>query len=178
MAEVVRESYDSGDAKELKPLTMREQRFAQGLVEGKTQTQAALDAGWAPSHAAQTASEKMRDLTFRQKLQAHALAQGIGIEYALKKLDQLMNAKAVALGGKDKDQVIELGWDGATQAKGTDMFLKVMGAYPDPRLEVNANIAATVIVRSTDMLAPDPFSEGAVIEGEAREVEGGTDALL
>jgi hypothetical protein len=152
---------------------MREERFAQGLLEGKTQTAAALDAGYSPSRAAQTASEKVKDVSFRQNLQAHALAQGIGVEYALKKLDQLMNARAVALGGKDKDQVFDIGWDGATQAKGTDMFLKVMGAYPDPRIDVQANIAATVIVRASDAIVPDPFSDGPPIEGESREISDG-----
>jgi hypothetical protein len=161
------------DPESLKPLSMREERFAQGLLEGKTQEQAAIDAGYSPASARTLASAKMRDLSFRDRLREHALAQGIGIEYALKKLDHLMNARAVALGGKDKDLVIELGDDGATQAKGTDMFLKVMGAYPDPRLEANVNVAATVIVRSGDMLAPDPFSDGAVVDGEAREISDG-----
>jgi hypothetical protein len=149
---------------------MREERFAQGLLEGKTQTAAAISAGYSVASADSIASEKMRNLDFRDKLRAYALAQGVGIEFALGKLKDLMNARAVALGGKDKDQVFDIGWDGATQAKGTDMFLKVMGAYPDPRIDVQANIAATVIVRASDAIVPDPFSDGPPIEGESREI--------
>lgn len=160
----------------MRPLTMREERFAQGLLEGKTQIQAAKDAGYAPTAAAVTASEKVRQPNFRTQLLARAHERGIGVDFALDSVLGLMKQEQLMLGGKDKDKEV---WapDGATRAKGTDMLLKALGAYPDPRLEVNANIAATVIVRSTDMLAPDPFSEGAVIEGEAREVEGSTDVL-
>ena len=156
---------------------MREERFAQGLLEGKTQRESAVIAGYSPVSAETIASEKMRDLRFRDRLQAHALAQGIGIEYALNKLDYLMNARAVALGGKDKDKVIELGSDGATQVKATDLFLKVMGAYPDPRADVNVSAAVTVVLRSADSLAVDPFADGVTIDGEAREIDGGTDGL-
>lgn len=152
---------------------MREERFVQGLLEGRTQKDAAIYAGYSPASAEKRASEKMGSVSFRDKLREYALAQGIGVEYALGKLHNLMEARAVALGGKDKDQVIEMGQDGTTQVKATDLYLKMMGAYPDPRLELNANIAATVIVRAGDMLAPDPFSDGPPIDGEAREISDG-----
>lgn len=160
-----------------KRMSVREQLFAQGLLEGKTQRDAALYAGYPPTSADNRASEKMASLRFREKLQAYALAQGIGIEYALGKLHNLMEARAVALGGKDKNEVIELGQDGATQAKGMDMFLKVMGAYPDPRADVNVNAAVTVVLRSADSLAVDPFADASTIDGETREIEDGTDVL-
>ena len=159
-----------------KPLSMREELFAQGLLEGKTQELAARDAGYSPASARTIASEKMRSLSFRDRLQAHALAQGIGVEFALGKLQELVNADTLVLGGKDKDREY---WvqDGATRSKGVDMFLKVMGAYPDPRADVNVSAAVTVVLRSADSLAVDPFADGVTIDGEAREIDGGTSGL-
>ena len=166
-------------SKPLRPLTMREERFAQGLLEGKTQRESAVIAGYSPASAETIASEKMRSLSFRQNLQAHALAQGIGVEFALGKLQELVNADTLVLGGKDKDREY---WvqDGATRSKGVDMFLKVMGAYPDPRADVNVSALTTVVLRSADSLAVDPFAvagDGPAIDGEAREIDGGTDGL-
>ena len=159
-----------------KPLSMREERFIQGLIEGKKQGQAALDAGYAPESAANRASEKLSSLTFREKLLARAHARGIGVDFALDHVIALMDHETLLLGGKDKDISHWIG-DGATRAKGTEMLLKTLGAFPDPRLAVDVSVAATVIVRSSDMLAPDPFSDGAVVDGEARELDGGTDTL-
>jgi|GEM_PF-3730637 len=155
---------------------MREERFIQGLIEGKKQGQAALDAGYAPESAANRASEKLSSLTFREKLLARAHARGIGVDFALDHVIALMDHETLLLGGKDKDISHWIG-DGATRAKGTEMLLKTLGAFPDPRLAVDVSVAATVIVRSSDMLAPDPFSDGAVVDGEARELDGGTDTL-
>jgi len=155
---------------------MREERFIQGLIEGKKQGQAALDAGYAPESAANRASEKLASLTFREKLLARAHARGIGVDFALDHVIALMDHETLLLGGKDKDVSHWIG-DGATRAKGTEMLLKTLGAFPDPRLAVDVSVAATVIVRSSDMLAPDPFSDGAVVDGEARELGDGTDTL-
>ena len=155
---------------------MREERFAQGLIEGKTQELAARDAGYAAASARTIASAKVRDLSFRDKLLARAHARGIGVDFALDHVIALMDHETLLLGGKDKDISHWIG-DGATRAKGTEMLLKTLGAFPDPRVAIDVSVAATVIVRSSDMLAPDPFLDGAVVDGEARELGDGTDTL-
>ena len=159
-----------------KPLSMREELFAQGLLDGKTQKDAAIIAGYSPLSAETIASEKVRSLSFRQKLIERAHARGIGVDFALDKLLGLIDQEQMVLGGREKDQVH---WapDGATRAKGLDMALKALGAYPDPRADVQVNAAVTVVLRSADSLAVDPFADGPAIDGEAREIEGGTDGL-
>ncbi len=155
-------------------LTMREERLVQGLLDGKTQTQAALDAGYGnghPNHAAQTANKKLADSNFRQKLLARALERGIGIDYALDNLDRVIHVRRK--GVTREGDVVDLGDDGNAQAKGVDMLLRMMGAYPDPRLEVDHNVRAQVVVlREQDVIEGDPFA--AVVDGEARELDAGT----
>lgn len=162
--------------KPLRPLTMREERFAQGLLEGKTQTQAIIDAGYNSARPEVLGSQKMASVSFRNRLIERAHARGIGVDFALDKLTGLIDQEQLVLGGREKD-VEHWVPDGATRAKGTDMLLKALGAYPDPRADVNVNAAVTVVLRSADSLAADPFADGAAIDGEAREIGGGTDVL-
>lgn len=146
---------------------MREEALAAGLLAGKTQTQAAIDAGYSPARAGVTASEKVRDVGFRETLRALAQERGIDAGFAIDKLVGLINQNQVLLMGRDKSEPLEVP-DGATRAKGVDMLLKVLGAYPDPRMEVTGAVA-TVVVRATEMMALDPFAD--VVEGEVVEAD-------
>ena len=152
-------------------MNFREERFAQGLLEGRTQKDAAIYAGYSPVSAEKLASEKVRSVSFREKLLARAHERGIGADFALDNVLALMKHNQTLLAGKDKDIQVQAP-DGSTRVKATEILMKALGAFPDPRLELNANVSATVIVRAGDMLAPDPFADGPAIDGEAREIQG------
>jgi hypothetical protein len=117
----------------------------------------------------QTASEKVKDVSFRQALLARAHERGIGVDFALDNVIRLMKHEQMTLGGREKDTPFYAP-DGATQVKATDLLMKALGAFPDPRIDVQANIAATVIVRASDAFVPDPFADGPAIDGESREI--------
>lgn len=148
-------------------LTPRQEAFAAHLLSGKNQKEAAIAAGYSEKRAKVTSTEIMRDPNFREKLRELAHSKGLTADYAVDKLKGLIEAETVLLMGKEKDTPLAIP-DGATRAKGMDMYLKVMGAYPDPRMDINANMVATVVVRSTEELGLDPFSAD-VIEGEVVE---------
>ncbi len=150
-------------------MTSRQELFANGILQGKTQKQAAIDAGYTAVNAHIAGSKLMHDQNFREKLKNLMLERGLTADYAVGKLKGLIEAETVILMGKEKDTPLNIP-DGATRAKGMDMYLKVMGGYPDPRVDINANVVATVIVRSTDEIGLDPFAAD-VIEGKVVEQE-------
>ena len=158
---------------------LREDVFIGGLLAGKDQGQAALDAGYGNSlnSAGVTASRKLSDANFQARVRARMFESGMGIDFGIDNLRNLLNANTYALGGREKDTPLMVGPDSASRVKALDQYWKIVGAYPDPRADVNVSAAVTVVLRSADSLAVDPFADGVTIDGEAREIDGGTDGL-
>ena len=139
-------------------LTPRQEKLIDGVLAGKSQTAAAIDAGYPAQSAPWAASRTLGDVTVRARLLARLQADGIGPERISGKIQQLLDAKQYGL-SRDGNAV-ELGPDAHAQNKTLDILLKVTGSYPDPRLEIDARMqGAIVVLRPEDMLGSDPFSE-------------------
>ena len=158
---------------------IREDRFIGELLAGKDQGQAALDAGYGGNlnSASVTASRKLGDPNFQLRVRERMFESGMGIDFGIDNLRALLKADTYGLGGREKDTPILVGPDSASRVKALDQYWRIVGAYPDPRADVQVNAAVTVVLRSADSLAVDPFADGPAIDGEAREIEGGTDGL-
>jgi len=147
-------------------LTVREQKLVNGVLEGKTQAQAARDAGYPPASARQTASQVLQRPDIRNLIHARLDEAGLTLERAIAILDRNLNARAAGL-TKDGD-VVDMGWDGTTQTKALDQYWKLRDAYPN-KLDVDVNLkGAIVVLRPEDAIAPDPF--GDVVDGDVIDV--------
>jgi hypothetical protein len=62
-----------------KPLNLRQQKFIQGLAKGKTQTQAAIDAGYSPKNADQSGYQALNTLRGRvpELLERHGFGEDV-----------------------------------------------------------------------------------------------------
>lgn len=143
------------------PDEAKEEKLMQGLVEGKTKVQAALDAGYGNGNymsAATAATRKLGSDEFRLKLRARLEERRMGTDYALDGLHRVITAQKMGL---TKDGLaVAMGDDGIAQAKGVEMLLKVLDAFPNPRVDVNATLAGSVVIlRPDDLVSVDPFSE-------------------
>ena len=142
-------------------LSVKDEALIDGLVAGKTQTQAALDAGFGngnPMSACNRASKKLGSDEFRHALRERLTERHMGVDYALDGLHRVVTAQKYGL---TKDgSVVPMGDDGVSQAKGVEILLKVMDAFPNPRVDVNALVSGSVVVlRPDDLVSVDPFSE-------------------
>lgn len=95
-----------------KQLTVKQAKLVKAIAEGKTKTQAGLEAGYGtnPESARVTAHEALQNPTVQQKLQQELERQGITIEQVVAPV-----TRALA------DDNIE------TQLKGHDRAVKILG---------------------------------------------------
>lgn len=152
-------------------ITVRERAFIGGVMTGKSQAQAARDAGYPESKARHVGSQ----LAARPDIRAHMRALmdeiGIGDSALVTKLRDGMDAKQRGM-TKDGD-VVELGEDWHARAKFVDMALKLADYYPN-KLDVDVNLkGAIVVLRPEDAIAPDPFGvdvlDGDFVEQDTNE---------
>ena len=110
------------------------------------------------------------DERVRRALQGAAIDAGVTPEKAAEKLRALLDAERTEL-SRDGDPV-NLGPDNRTQHAALDTYYKMMGAYPNPRLEVNTGTQNVLVIDSarSPLAALDPFGSPS-IEGESRELE-------
>jgi len=99
-------------------LTNKQTRFAQGLVEGLTKKDAAVQAGYSERSASAIATENLKKPVFQQALTEILAAKGLTGEHIAERLFYLTTAK-----GKDGHA------DHTAQARALDMALKVRGDY-------------------------------------------------
>lgn len=127
-----------------------------GVLAGKTQTQAAIDAGYPRGSAREVASRALGREHIRSYMRDLLAQAG---------LDDASLLKLVAEGAKTATQhgitragdVVAMGPDWHARAKLLDMALKVADAYPN-RLDINAQVAgAVVVLQPDDVVASDPF---------------------
>lgn len=141
-------------------LTIKQRAVVHGVLEGKTQERAAIDAGYSPASARATGSEIMRrpdTLAYMRKCLSEA---GLTPESIASKLTQGINeANQYAL-SRD-GTAVTLGPDWHARAKMLDMAMKAQGGYPDPRIEQNVGTQNVLVIRpeQSPLAALDPFSQ-------------------
>jgi len=93
----------SGDKSPVNPKNIRQQKFEDGIIAGKTQTQAAIDAGYSKKCAASTGSSLVRNPKIQRSLLQRLDEAGITESKILKKVFDGMDCQRVvsAIGGKD-----------------------------------------------------------------------------
>ena len=155
-----------------RPLTPKQAAFAEGIADGKNPHQAALAAGYAPGGSAASVSSRLiQDERLRDALKVAAMKAGLTADRIGQKLHALSEAQRFEL-SRDGSPV-HLGPDNRAQLQAMDIVIKMLGGYPNPRLDVTTgNQQVVVIHASRDPLAAlDPFAP-TVIEGEAVDLTG------
>jgi len=130
------------------------------VLNGKTTTQAAIDAGYSQKNAAQVGSQALARLEKNSGFRALLAKAG---------LDDATLANAIRQGATESleyglsrsGESVPLGPAWHARAKFVDMALKVAHHYPDRTVDVQ--VTGAVVVKAAIDAAPDPF---AVIEGE------------
>lgn len=142
--------------------SVRERRYLGALLEGKPNKDAAAVAGYAdPSVVPQ---KLRRNKALREYFNQMLEKAGIGDDVLFRKLAEGLDAERKEL---TKDgAVVEMGPDHQNRVKYLDMALKVRDSYPNPKLDVDAQVGVTILMRSEQSLAPDIFGGVEMIEGE------------
>lgn len=106
-------------------LTIKEAKLVKGVAEGKTQTQAAIDAGYSKKTATVIASENLRKPNVQEALHMELQRQGITLEKAIEPITKGLKAKRVVQieGDFFETEVDDLDM----QIKASDRALKLMG---------------------------------------------------
>lgn len=142
--------------------TAREETFLAGIIQGKRPRQAYLDAGYSPAHGGTPLTGRDAD-AWRQTLMRRLEAHGLTMDAVIPKLARVMDSHKYGI--TQKGDVVDLGDDPHAQVKAIDVWMKVTGSYPDPRLEISGPDGGAVVIRHTRSLL------GNVIEGVATEVD-------
>lgn len=97
-------------------LTVRQQKFVEGILDGKTQTAAAADAGYASPHVACSTVLKQKNVqnAIREALEA----EGLTPKYLAAKLRELLEAT-------DPDG--SANW--VCRCRAADMMIRLLGGY-------------------------------------------------
>jgi len=156
----LRETTEAYDAPPEDALSMRERALVAGMLNGKSQTQAAIDAGYSAKSAASIGSRALARINNSQSFSALLAKAG---------LDDATLANAIRQGATESleyglsrsGESVPLGPAWHARAKFVDMALKVGKHYPDRTVDVQ--VTGAVVVKAATDAAPDPF---AVIEGE------------
>ncbi len=157
-------------AKPQRELSIREQRFVRGIVDGKSQAQAARDAGYSPKAARQKGSELMHRDYIRERARALMVEEGLDLREGIRALRRTLNAQRMGL--TRDGEVVPMGDDGTTQVKAVETWAKLWDLFPN-QLDVKHDVTGQVVVlREQDVIEGDPFA--AVVDGEARELDAGT----
>lgn len=120
--------------KKPRPLTVKQKKLIKGVVEGKSQKQAAIDAGYSPTHAESAASHELNKTQVKATLQELMESHGLDDASLLKVHAEMIQATKVisAVGGKDAgaasmDFIDVPDWQ--ARAKGVEMAYKLRGAF-------------------------------------------------
>lgn len=102
-------------------ITPRKRKLIKGIVDGKTQRQSAIDAGYSPKSAESQASQILKDPKVQQSLQDMMDEAGLSNDILLSKHVELLHAKR----GEVPDY--------QTQTKALEMALKLKGAFVEKK---------------------------------------------
>lgn len=147
-----------------KPLTEKQLAFAERVAAGEVPYQAALQAGYRSKGAAST---MLQDDRMRESLKAAALKAGLTQERIAEKLSALSDAQRFEL-SRNGDPV-HLGPDNRAQLQAMDIVIKMLGGYPNPRLEIDQSTQNVLVIDSAKqpLAALDPF---ASVDAESVQV--------
>ena len=115
--------------KKKRPLTVKQKKLIKGVAEGKTQKQAAIDAGYSPKCADEIASQQLNKDSVKQTLQQLMEKMGLSDDELLVKHKELLNAKRQV---SDGTKLVDLP-DYQTQIRALDSAYKLKGAYVEKR---------------------------------------------
>ena len=147
-----------------KPLTEKQQAFALGLAEGLNPYQAGIRAGYRSTSGG---AKALQDERVREALKASVMRAGLTVEKIGDKLASLSDAQRFEL-SRNGDPV-HLGPDNRAQLQAMDIVIKMLGGYPNPRLEIDQSTQNVLVIDSAKqpLAALDPF---ASVEAESVEV--------
>lgn len=120
-------------------LTVKEQKLIKGVAAGKSQTQAAKDAGYSPKSAHEIASKTLKKVDVQEALQQALVKHGIDLDSAIAPIGKALTATKILITGKDDQAFAEVVEDVDLQLKGSDRALKLMGVSNPESTTVNIN---------------------------------------
>ena len=147
-----------------KPLTEKQEAFALGLAEGLNPYQAGIRAGYKSTSGG---AKALQDERVREALKASVMRAGLTVEKIGDKLASLSDAQRFEL-SRNGDPV-HLGPDNRAQLQAMDIVIKMLGGYPNPRLEIDQSTQNVLVIDSAKqpLAALDPF---ASVEAESVQV--------
>lgn len=148
-----------------KPLTEKQEAFALGLAEGLNPYQAGIRAGYKSTSGG---AKALQDERVREALKASVMRAGLTVEKIGDKLSALSDAQRFEL-SRNGDPV-HLGPDNRAQLQAMDIVIKMLGGYPNPRLEIDQSTQNVLVIDSAKqpLAALDPFAGvSEVVEAEA-----------
>jgi len=131
---------------------LKETRFIEGLIEGKTGTLAAKDAGYPPSQY-RTPNKLLESTELRQRYQQMASARGITIDRVGAKVEELLDARAnQTLEGKQVTQ--SEAPDYRVQIKALELHAELMGMRDASKAQASgSNVTLSISGPAADRLA-------------------------
>ena len=137
----------------------------EGVLSVQSANQARIAAGYSSSSAS---TRLMADERVREEIKLATLRAGGTFAKAAEKLIALWDAEQYGLTREGERTYI--GPDNRSQVQAVELYLKMMGAMPNPRLEIDQSTQNVLVIDSarSPLAALDPFS-GTVIEGEVSE---------
>lgn len=136
-------------------LTPQKAEFVRQIAAGKSGREAARVVGLSPDSGA--ASKWLADENIRNALKLAAMEAGNTPEELGKTLREAREAMRTEL---DREgNVVTLGPDHPSRIKATDIAIKMLGGYPNPRAELDINAQNVLVIRADQALAAsDPFT--------------------
>ena len=123
---------------ELTDLTVRQQHFVRGYLEGKPITVAAVEAGYAPTTAARGAAEMLRSPKVRSAIQGALEAAGVTEDRLAAVINGGLEAtKTTHIVVSGQIQTLESP-DWAARHRFADMVLRLRSAYPATEVDITA----------------------------------------
>lgn len=120
-------------------LTVREAKLVKGIAAGKSQTQAAKDAGYSSKSAHVIASNALKKVNVQEALHAALEKHGITLDQAIAPIGKALTATKVQITGQGDQAFAELVEDIDLQLKGSDRALKLMGVTNSNENNVTVN---------------------------------------
>ena len=156
-------------------VTTRERALVHGVLQGKSQAQAAVDAGYVSKSPGKMASEALQRPDVRAYARKCLESAGLTPEYGAQKLKEAIDT-AMQYGLSKDGRPVTLGPDHRTRLQGLDQLWKIAGAYPDPKADINVNGQNVLVIdRSQSPLAAlDPFTPTVESESGTMGSKGGT----
>lgn len=141
-------------AKEAK-LTVKQRKLVNGVAEGKTQKQAAIDAGYSEKCAKEIASQELNKPSLKATLQDLMEHMGLSDGALLIKHRELLNAQKQLSGvreaGSESVEFVEVP-DHVVQCKALEMAYKLKGAFTEKIESTIQTVSSITILKAEDVV--------------------------